>query len=193
MATTAATTAANLPVLSNGANLAFERQAYFELPKNALVKEENSGDDLFLLHSFKKHFGAMSIAFEFNQDSVVYTQAQPSFKSFFNQRKRWVSKSKSYKDVWIIMVSLLVLAVNLSVVFAAIASLFNPAFLLVLVLLFAIKFSVDLLILSQAAKWYGQKKLLLTYPLVQVFYPLFIVISGLLSPFLSYEWKGRKY
>ncbi len=193
MATTAATTAANLPILSNGANLAFERQAFFELPKNALVKEENSGDDLFLLHSFKKHFGATSIAFEFDKDAVVYTQAQPNFKSFFNQRKRWVSKSKSYKDVWIIMISLLVLSVNLSIVFAVIASVFNPAYLLVLVLVFTIKLSVDLLILSRAAKWYGQKKLLWTYPFVQIFYPLFIVVSGLLSPFLSYEWKGRKY
>jgi cellulose synthase/poly-beta-1,6-N-acetylglucosamine synthase-like glycosyltransferase len=193
VATTAATTAANLPILCNGANLAFERQAYFELPKNALVKEENSGDDLFLLHSFKKYFGALSIAFEFNKDSVVYTQAQPNFKSFFNQRKRWVSKSKSYKDAWIIMISLLVLAVNLSIVFAGSASVLNSYYLVVFGLLFAIKFSVDLLILYRAAKWYGQNKLLWIYPLVQVFYPPFIVISSLLSPFLSYEWKGRKY
>ena len=193
MATTAATTAASLPILSNGANLAFERQAYLELPKNALVKEENSGDDLFLLHSFKKHFGANSIAFEFDNDSVVYTQAQAGFKAFFNQRIRWVSKSKSYKDVWIIMVSLLVLLVNVDILFAALSSVFNPSYLFILGILFGLKFTVDLLILSSVAKWYKQKKLLWTYPLVQIFYPLFIVLSSFFTRFLSYEWKGRKY
>lgn len=193
MATTAATTAANLPILSNGANLAFERQSYLELPKNALVKEENSGDDLFLLHSFKKYFGANSIAFEFDTDSVVYTQAQPNFKAFFNQRIRWVSKSKSYKDAWIIMVSLLVLLVNLDILYAALASVFNPSYLFILSVLFGLKFTVDLLILSSAAMWFGQKKLLWAYPLVQIFYPLFVVLSSLFTSFLSYEWKGRKY
>lgn len=193
MATTAATTAANLPILCNGANLAFERKAYLKLPENALLKEENSGDDLFLLHSFKKHFGATSIAFEFDTASVVYTQAQADLKSFFNQRKRWVSKSKSYKDVWIIMISLLVLTVNLNILFAALGSIFYSNYLFTLSFLFGTKFLIDFFILFQTAKWYQQKKALWLYPFIQIFYPLFIVISGLLSPFLTYEWKGRKY
>ena len=193
IATTAATTAATIPILSNGANLAFERKSFLKLSADALLKEENSGDDLFLLHSFKKHFGAKSIAFEFDNDSVVYTQAQPNIKSFFNQRKRWLSKSKSFKDIWLITISLLVLIVNINILIAAIACIFNAKYLIVFLLLFGLKFCVDFLFLSIVAQWYKQKYLLWIYPLVQLFYPLFVVISNLSALFFSYEWKGRKY
>jgi len=193
IATTAATTAANIPILSNGANLAFERKSFLKLSADALLKEENSGDDLFLLHSFKKHFGAKSIAFEFDNDSIVYTQAQPNIKSFFNQRKRWLSKSKSFKDFWLITISLLVLIVNINILIAAIACIFNAKYLIVFLFLFGLKFCVDFFFLSIVAQWYKQKYLLWVYPLVQLFYPLFVVISNLFALFFSYEWKGRKY
>lgn len=193
MATTAATTATGLPIMCNGANLAFERMAYLDLPKNSMLKEENSGDDVFLMHSFKKHFGSNSIAFEFGQDAIIYTQAQANFKAYLNQRIRWVSKSKSYKDAWTILISLLVLSLNLSLVFAAIAAIFYSGYFLLFGILFGLKFSVDYLLLRSFSNWYKQKHLLRVYPLVQVLYPLFIVISGLFGTFLSYEWKGRKY
>ncbi len=193
MATTAATTAANLPILSNGANLAFNRQAYLSLPINALVKEEHSGDDLFLMHSFKKHFGAKSIGFEFDLDSVVFTQAQTSFKGFINQRIRWVSKSKAYKDIWIIFISVIVLSMNLSLIIAAVGIVFYKSYLILFGYLFGLKFLVDFVLLYIFAKHYKQNYLLWIYPFVQLIYPLFIAFSGILGQFLSYDWKGRKY
>lgn len=192
IATTAATTAAMLPILSNGANLAFERQAFLELPRNAMLNEEDSGDDVFLLHSFKKQFGAKSITFEFDPDAAVFTSAQADLKAFINQRIRWVSKSKSYKDAWTIMISFWVLSMNLTLVVLACASIFYSAFIAALVILFALKFIVDFLLLSIAAHWYQQKKLLWVYPVLQLFYPIFIVCSALIGPFLNYKWKGRK-
>lgn len=193
MASTAGTTAAGLPILSNGANLAFDRRSFLELPENAIRKEENSGDDLFLLHAFKKHFGANSIAYEFDLEAAIYTPAQADLKTYFNQRIRWVSKSKSYKDIWIILVSLLVFGTNLSLVIASLASIFLPGYLLLCFFLFALKFSVDFILLFAVASWYKQKHLLRVYPLLQIIYPFFIVISAITGAFLSYEWKGRKY
>lgn len=192
IATTAATTAALLPILSNGANLAFERQAFLELPKNAMFNEEDSGDDIFLLQSFKKKFGAKSIAFEFDSSAAIFTSAQASFKDFINQRIRWVSKSKSYSDAWTIMVSFLVLLMNLTVLILAFSSIFYTWYFTPLILIFFLKFIVDFMLLSIAAQWYQQKKLLWIYPLLQLFYPIFIVCSAVIGPFLNYEWKGRK-
>ena len=92
------------------------------------------------------------------------------------------------KRIW-----LLILSLNLSLVFAALAAIFYSGYFLLFGILFGIKFSVDYLLLRSISHWYKQKHLLWVYPLVQVFYPLFIVTSGLFGTFLSYEWKGRKY
>ncbi len=193
MASTAASTSAHFPILSNGANLAFERKAFLQLPENALHFEENSGDDLFLLHSFKKQYGSRSIAYNFDTETAVYTHAQINFKAFLNQRIRWISKSKSYTDYHLILVSILVFLMNLSLVITAFSAFFSIQNLQLLALLFLIKFCVDFPLLLKASRCYHQSKLLWLYPFVQIFYPFFIVFTGLFGQFLPYEWKGRKY
>ncbi|MBN2237765.1 MAG: glycosyltransferase [Bacteroidales bacterium] len=193
MVSTAATTAAYLPFMSNGANLAFCRNAYLELPENAFRLEEHSGDDLFLLSSFKKHFGSKSIAFEFDKKALVFTHAQASLQAFLNQRIRWVSKAKSYVDFWQIAISLLVLFQNISLVSSLFAGFYNQLYFYLFAVLFAMKFSIDFLVLSVFSRWYGQNKLLKVYPLVAMLYPFFILLSGIAGHFLPYQWKGRKY
>lgn len=193
MATTAATTAGGIPVLSNGANLAFERNAWLELNENAMLNHEISGDDVFLLHSFKKHFGTNAIAFDFAKESSVYTYAQDSVIAFFNQRIRWVSKSKSYKDAWIILISILVLLCNINLLIAGFASFFSSYYFYLFVFLFSTKFFIDFIVLYTASKLYNQTKLLFLYPVMQIFYPLFIVLSVIFGSIMPYRWKGRKY
>lgn len=193
MATTAASTAAFLPIMSNGANLAFERMAYFSLPNNAMQPEFASGDDLFLLNSFTKQFGAKSIAFSFDKSAAVFTQAQGDLKHFLYQRIRWVSKSKHYTNFWLIFISLLILSFNFSIVLAAFGSVFNVNYLIVFGYLFVLKLVIDFPFLNAFATLYHQRQSLKVFPLLQLIYPFFIVMVGFLGHFLPYKWKGRKY
>jgi len=191
MASTAASVKAGIPLMSNGANLAFKRSVLEEISENALYTKERSGDDLFLMQQIKARFGNSSIAFAFSPKAAVYTPAQKDLKSFFYQRIRWVSKSKSYTDTWLIIVSVLVLLVNLLITGTAFSLFFTQKMLFVFVFSLSLKTIVDFLFLLKASLWYRQTGVLKVYPVLLLFYPVFIVFSALLGNFLPYTWKGR--
>lgn len=84
------------PILCNGANLAFTKEAYTKLddPFNA---EFASGDDVFLLHNFKRDSNN-EIHFIKAENAFVTTLPVKTVRGFIKQRKRWASKTKGYSD-----------------------------------------------------------------------------------------------
>ena len=150
-----------------------------------------SGDDVFLLLKMMKRFGNNSIRFLKNLDSIVYTEAQQSIKSFYHQRTRWASKNKGY-NLKILFVSFTVYFTNLLMVFGLLYSFFNPAFWGTIITATLIKVIIDIPILVGITNFVNRNKILLyAIPLI-FFYPFYIVLIGALGIVGSYQWKGRK-
>jgi len=91
----------------------------------------------------------------------------------------------------LIIVSVLVLLVNLLITGTAFSLFFTQKMLFVFVFSLSLKTIVDFLLLLKASLWYRQTGVLKVYPVLLLFYPVFIVFSALLGNFLPYTWKGR--
>lgn len=178
------------PIMCNGANLAYEKQAFFDVGGFGIDKF-SSGDDVFLLQRIRKHFGSNSVWFLKNKDAFVYTEALGTLREFFNQRIRWASKNKAY-DLNILVISFTVYMMNLLLLAAVALSIFHPAFWKTTAYIFTIKYIIDLPVLIGIVSFAKKMKLFIySIPLIAI-YPIYIILAGALGIVSSYSWKGRK-
>ncbi len=178
------------PIMCNGANLAFSRLAW-ERSLDELKENEPSGDDMFLMMSIKKRNG--KIHFLKKKEAMVETSACETISEFINQRKRWVSKSKSYSDFQVIVVGLLVMAINLLMLGYLLYGFSYPIALKAALLIWLVKSLLDMLFLSKTLDFFGQKQLILLTPIFAVIYPFYVFFSGFLGLLGTYTWKDRRY
>jgi cellulose synthase/poly-beta-1,6-N-acetylglucosamine synthase-like glycosyltransferase len=172
--------------MCNGANLAFKREAYYENLEN-LRFDIPTGDDVFLLHSLKKN--GSKIHWLESADAIVTTSCSSHLREYLNQRKRWLSKSSAYKDIFSIslgIVTFVTIIIEVSVlisVFYSIKSL--PVFLVI----FLAKSVADYLILRNTAIRYYRKKLLKWFLPVQIIYPFYVITVAVYSALV---WPVRE-
>ena len=189
IASTAGSASIGCPVMCNGANMAYEREAALEVEKLRHDFNITSGDDMFLLEQFVKKYGHKNVKFFLNKSAIVETKTCKTIKEFIHQRRRWVSKSKSYTNCKIILTALVVLFFNLSIVSLFLSAFFLPALWSLYFLLTLLKFFIDFPILKSITNFMNQGKILkLALPLefIYPFYTVFTAISGLL---FKVNWK----
>ncbi len=187
----AASITLNNPILCNGANLAYEKSSFDFLKGFKGNEKYASGDDIFLLQKIKKQLHER-IGFIRNVDSIVYTSAEESFRGFIQQRVRWISKSKAYKDFFTIFTAVIVFSFNLLLLCGFILGLFNPLFLKIVLFFFSIKLFIDLPLLAGITYFMGRSKLLLYYLPLQMLNVFYVSIVGFYGNFAKYNWKGRR-
>jgi cellulose synthase/poly-beta-1,6-N-acetylglucosamine synthase-like glycosyltransferase len=178
------------PVFCSGANLTFEKSAWQTAQSTLSGQEQASGDDVFLLHAFKKL--GLPIAFNKDEAAMVSTHTEKTLKSFLKQRMRWGGKSKSYNDVHTILLAILVLFANLSVLFALVSGLFNLTYLVLFLILFAIKLIADYHLIMAGQVFFGNKPAFLPFLLFSMVYPFYIILAAFGGLLLNTTWKGRK-
>ena len=179
--------------MCNGANLIYESKAYQEVKALGIDEIYASGDDVFLLLRFKKHFGSESIKVITDKNAIVYTQAKETLKEFINQRIRWASKSKGYNDWDIIKVSLIVFAYNIGLLLTLMLSVIFCSLFSLFLIFFILKIIIDMPVLYIICKHIQRRDLLKYYILLQIVYLpylCFIAIAGFTS---KYSWKGRTF
>ena len=215
----AATIGNKRPSTCNGANLAYERTAFYEVGGFKGIDDLASGDDELLLHKMAEKY-SNKIGFLKNHDALVYTQAKPTLGAFIQQRKRWASKSTRYKNKSIIVLGVLVWLFNLSILlnllgglamllfstspsaaFAAESSqqtlngLFHIATgqqLLGLVLLqFCIKLLIEFQFLKKVTQFARRPELMQLLPLLNILHIIYIIYIGIAGNSGKYSWKGR--
>ena len=148
-----------------------------------------SGDDMFLMEQFLKHYGSDSVKFLLDNEAIVKTATMPDLKAFFRQRRRWVSKTKAYTNWKIITTALIVLLFNLSIVFFFAAGFFMKVFWVFFVLYVIMKALIDFPILRRITSFMKQQTLMLwMFPLefIYPFYVVFTAVAGLVS---KVRWK----
>jgi len=184
---TAATTQAKNPVMCNGANLAFTKNAYLRHSEN-LHNEILSGDDIFFLHSLKKEKQS-KIDWLSSLEGIVTTSQTDSLISFVNQRARWISKAKSYEDKFTMMISIVTFVTIFIIIFLPVYGFINHKFLLIFLISLIIKSIPDFLILAETTGRYDKKYLLKWFVPSQIVYPFYIIIVAFRSLFPGNKWK----
>ncbi len=199
---TASSTALSFHGMCNGANFAYEKQAFEKVEGFNNINHISSGDDLLLLHKLAKLYPDR-ISYLKSSDVIVSTSGTPNWHGFFQQRIRWASKASQYQDKKMFPTLLLVYLVNCCFLILLLFLLFSPLFHVfsatqwqsyVGILLVAMlwKSMVELLLLLPVARFLNQQKWLFYFPFLQPLHISYMVIAGWLGKFSSYKWKDRK-
>ncbi len=190
--------------MCNGANVAYSKEAFFEVKGFEGIDGIASGDDMLLMHKIAVQYPA-HIEFLKSPDVIVQTAPMGTIGNFFQQRIRWASKADKYDDKRIFWVLLMVYLFNLLLLALPIAALwYNPVYHFSIgefpaifsllqwwILMLIIKTWIELRFLFPVAIFFGQAQLLWWFPVAQPFHIIYTVIAGWLGKFGKYRWKGR--
>ena len=177
--------------MCNGANLAYEKKAFYSVNGFQGIDNIASGDDMLLMHKISTQYPD-SVHYLKSKEVIVSTQPMKSWKNFFSQRIRWASKAKHYGDKRIILVLLLVYLFNLSFPALAIAGFFCYQYWLYLAGLWLAKTIIEFPFVYSVASFFGKQSLVKYFSFFQPLHIIYTIISGLLGQFGTYEWKGRR-
>ncbi len=178
------------PSTCNGANLAYEKKAFYEVGGFTGIDDLASGDDELLLHKMAAKYDN-NIGFLKNEEAIVYTHAKPNLREFIQQRKRWASKSTRYKNKSIIVLGVVVWVFNLSIILNLFAGIFFLTILKVAFYQLLIKIIAELLFLTGLTKFAKRQELLILLPILNLMHILYIVYIGIAGNSGKYNWKDR--
>jgi cellulose synthase/poly-beta-1,6-N-acetylglucosamine synthase-like glycosyltransferase len=177
------------PIFCNGANLIYKKEL-FNKYMDPLNKTLVSGDDTLFMLRLKRD-SKHKIRLLKSKEAIIYTKPQLTIGEFVQQRIRWTSKARFYRDYNIIYSSIIVLTLNVSILISVILIFTNKYYSLYPVLLFG-KTLIDFIFMNTILKFFKKKRLLKYLILFQVFYPLYISIIGIFGNLAGYSWKNRK-
>jgi len=191
VATGASSANLGMPILCNGANMAFLKSLY---PKDKHIMENNSpsGDDIFFLLNVKKTM-RQRIRFLKSFNSIVYTTCPSSLKDFINQRKRWYSKSVHYTDPEILACGFLVSAANFFLSLSILFAFVFPSLLSFVLSIFLLKLLTDIIFLFPYLAFIRERQLIWLAPILEIVYPFYIFYVIIAASIGQYSWKGREY
>ncbi len=191
----AATSLGGSPMLANGANIAFTKQAFLEVD-GFNGDRYASGDDIFLLDRMKR--AGKRVTYLLDHEALVTVEAEKTFTAFWQQRLRWAGKMRGVRGAgkWAGAFALLLPYFLLSVTLrfnlhdAAGQGLFRSAMLLASAWLMWLVPVIGLV--RAAKKFVGQRH---STPLAVVNFLAFSIYA-LLVPIISVVvrpyWKGRR-
>ena len=192
MGITAGSAAIGHPVMCNGANLAYRREAFLQTGGFSKNIRYRSGDDQFLMSAIRKQFGKMSLVFNGDPLATVSTEPESTLAGFFNQRIRWVSKSPGYRDPVVILVGFVTYLTHLLLLAGMLSGFAFSTFLFFSLVLWFIKILIEFPMVWIMIRFFGKKKLTGYYFIAQVFQLAYVPLAGMMGLFLPYRWKGRK-
>jgi len=177
--------------MCNGANLAYERQLFYDVDGFAGIDHIASGDDMLLMHKIAKKYPERILYLK-STEAIVSTSPMKTWSAFFNQRIRWASKATHYDDKRIFWVLLLVYLFNLSFFVLLVAGFWNRDFWLLFLIAWVLKTAVELPFFYILSIFFNKQWAVKLFFFFQPLHIFYTIISGLLGQFGKYEWKGRK-
>lgn len=180
----AATTLLGFPMSSVGRNMAYRREAYIDSGGYDQLASHKSGDDVHLTELFRRKVNG-KIKFNLNKESFIISRPPDSFRETLQQQIRKNSKilKKSFPSI-LVSLTLFVYHIMLLVF----PFLFPEAWKFWLILLL-IKLCCEFLTLIVCAQKFSERSLLPFIPFMQVIYPIYVSVLGLVGLFQIYEWK----
>lgn len=178
--------------MCNGANLAYAKKAFVEAGGFKGLDGIASGDDMLLAQKLAVQH-ADKIYYLKNTAATVFTEARPDWKSFFNQRLRWASKSAHYIE-WRVTAALgIVYIFCINLIFSLILSFWHPVLIFVFLIPLASKAIADYYFLKNISTWFDRSDLMRQFLPSFFLHCWYIVSVGTAAMVVKkYEWKGRK-
>ncbi|HEV3251185.1 MAG TPA: glycosyltransferase [Puia sp.] len=177
--------------MANGANLSYDKNAFYAVEGFKDIDKIPSGDDMLLIHKIYKKFPDR-IFFLKSKNAIVSTQPAANWREFFRQRIRWASKASDYDDKRIFRVLLLVYLLNVSIFIFLAGSLWNPYWLFLFFILVTGKTILEFSFVKSVSRFFNQRHLMKYFFFLQPLHIIYTVITGWLGKFGSYQWKDRK-
>jgi cellulose synthase/poly-beta-1,6-N-acetylglucosamine synthase-like glycosyltransferase len=188
MASGAGAAMAGYPFICNGANLAYRKKAFLQVKGFEGNEQFISGDDVFLMHKIKHEFGKAAIGFAKDKNALVKTYPVKNFLAFLDQRIRWASKSKGYRDPFARYTAIIVFAFNFFLTVVFITGFFHPGSFLFFAGFVLLKSAIDLPLMWNVTGFGGNRQPMIWYLPFQVVYPFYIVVTGIVSLFSRKRW-----
>ena len=180
------------PVICNGANIAYRKSIFESLNGFQDNIHVSSGDDGFLMQKIHKD-GIYDVKFCLDKKAIVKTKPSDSIPNFYQQRKRWASKSIYYSDKKLIIKLILIFFFYLGLVIQFIFGLLvSKIFFFLLFESLFIKTLLEFLILKMGNKILFPALKLRYFILAELFQIPYILLSGIAGLFGNFTWKERK-
>ena len=178
--------------MCNGANLAYERKAFYEVDGFKGIDQLASGDDMLLMHKIAQRFPG-EVAYLKNAQATTFTKAMPKLSDFFSQRIRWASKSGAYQDF---KINLILATVFLFCWNILLGLLLLPFFGWTAFIAFSFQIIVksifDYRFLGMMARFFKREELMRFFIPSQILHICYIAVVGILANLKKqYRWKGR--
>lgn len=183
----------NKPLMCNGANLAFTKEAFMNAGGYQYGNQIPTGDDTYLMLKIASQ-NDRKIVFNYFPQSVISTTPQPDFKTLIDQRIRWASKVKHYHEGYIKRFGLLIFGVNLMLLVLLVMTSLQIMPWQFLLAAWLLKAAGDFLVLIHTSAFAAQRRILLLFLPVHVIYPFYSLVAAFFSlQRTNYQWKGRNF
>jgi poly-beta-1,6-N-acetyl-D-glucosamine synthase len=182
--------ALGFPVMCNGASLAFRKKSFEAVNGYEGNLHIPSGDDEFLMRKLLKQFPGSIQSIQWPSVAVA-THPQPSLRSFIHQRLRWAGKwrANDSPSTKILALFVLIFQINTIITMGFLVIGENVA---AAGLLLTLKLLLEGYLLLKVSMQLHQGFSIPAFILLQVVYPFYVFVIGVLSQLLDYEWKGRR-
>jgi cellulose synthase/poly-beta-1,6-N-acetylglucosamine synthase-like glycosyltransferase len=180
--------AVHRPYMGVGRNLAYRKETFFAQKGFASTLGLSSGDDDLMVN---KACNSVNTRAEIAPDSITWSEPNTTYKGWLFQKERHLSVSTYYKPSSQLRLffepftrGLFYLTLILSMVFG------NVIMLIASAALFMIRYVVQLSIINSSAKHFGERRYVLSLPVLDIYLPLvnlYIMLFGRKGK--SVRWK----
>lgn len=181
----------NKPMLCNGANLAFDKNAFMAANGYQSHLSISSGEDVLLLEDLKNKFTSQSIHYGFYRELIAKTISEKTMASLFNQRVRWAYKSKYNPNSLNILMGLIVMLANLLLIALVFTYFQKPILTNYFVTFVTAKFVFDFSLMLLTADFLGRIKYIKWFLPFQCLYGVYSIVVGFSSLFYKPKWKNK--
>jgi biofilm PGA synthesis N-glycosyltransferase PgaC len=188
MAITGGMALAGKPILCNGGNLCFRKEAYDRVRESRTDMHITSGDDVFLLNALKP---IGKVVWVHDPRVRVSTSPKQSWRSFAAQRLRWMGKASFIRDKWMQTTAWLAFLANGIFLTTGIATIFGYFSFVPFLTIAITKILLDGWLILRVGKWLCIKQLKRFYIVLIFIYPVYATLFPLMSQFVKPSWKGR--
>lgn len=181
----------NYPVMCNGANLAFRKEMFEQAGGYQGNFHIPSGDDEFLMRKVLTLYPEGIVASTAEQ-SVVTTLPNRTLNEIFQQRIRWAGKWTANTSVVSSLLALFVFCFQLTTVLLPVFLSMKWINVQLFLMLLLTKACLEFVFLKKVSLNLGIRWSWISFAILQVIYPPYVLVIGLLSRFNSFIWKGRR-
>lgn len=172
-------------VMCAGGNLAYRREVFEEVGGFSRIENVRSGDDTLLLQLVGKATN-WKVRYSISPKTFVQTFPPDGVRAFYDQRTRHLSTAKIFTKPLLALAGAVYLfdfLLIVSVPWALITGTMGP------LICFSAKILADWTAIWRSSKLFGRRGLLGLFPLMEILYPLYIVLFGALGAFKNFRWK----